>query len=64
MGSTTHGKAVAHESLHTGNFARLENMERELSPEFLKVVQEAAIAAAKTMGNGDHRFSDEVAVDP
>jgi fructose-1,6-bisphosphatase class II len=38
-------------------------MEQDLSREFLKVVQEAAIAAAKTMGIGDRKFSDQAAVE-
>ena len=33
-------------------------MEQDLSREFLKVVEEGAIAAAKTMGIGDRKFSD------
>jgi len=37
-------------------------MELELSLEFLRVVEEAAIAAARTMGEGNARKSDEVAV--
>src|SRR5215831_6764565 len=38
-------------------------MEQDLSREFLKVVQEAPIAAAKTMGIGDRKFSDQAAVE-
>lgn len=38
-------------------------MELELSLEFLRVVEEAAIAAARTMGEGNARKSDEVAVE-
>jgi len=38
-------------------------MEQDLSREFLKVVEEGAIAAAKTMGIGDRKFSDQAAVD-
>jgi len=34
-------------------------MEQDLSREFLKVVEEGAIAAAKTMGIGDRKFSDK-----
>jgi fructose-1,6-bisphosphatase/sedoheptulose 1,7-bisphosphatase-like protein len=37
-------------------------MEQDLSREFLKVVEEAAIAAARTMGIGDRKFSDHAAV--
>ena len=38
-------------------------MEQHLSREFLRVVEEAAIAAARTMGQGDRRGSDQVAVE-
>lgn len=37
--------------------------ERELSLDFLRVCEAAAIAAAKTMGQGDRKFSDRVAVE-
>src|SRR6476659_8451611 len=37
--------------------------ERELSLDFLRVTEEAAIAAARTMGQGDRRGSDHVAVE-
>src|SRR4029453_2080937 len=40
-----------------------ESMEQDLSREFLKVVEEGAIAAAKTMGIGDRKFSDQAAVE-
>jgi fructose-1,6-bisphosphatase class II len=38
-------------------------IEHVLSREFLRVVEEAAIAAARTMGQGDRRHSDHVAVE-
>lgn len=38
-------------------------MERELSREFLRVVEESAIAAARTMGQGDRKFADQAAVE-
>ena len=38
-------------------------MEQDLSRESLKVVEEGAIAAAKTMGIGDRKFSDQAAVE-
>jgi len=38
-------------------------MENLLSREFLRVVEEAAIAAARTMGQGDRHGSDRVAVE-
>lgn len=37
-------------------------MEIQLSLEFLRVVEQAAIAAARTMGQGDRHRADEVAV--
>ena len=38
-------------------------MELELSLEFLKVVEEAAVACSRTMGQGDRHKSDQVAVE-
>ena len=38
-------------------------IERELSPWFLQVVEQAAIAAAHTMGMGDPKHSDRVAIE-
>ena len=38
-------------------------METQLSLEFLRVVEQAAIAAARTMGLGDRRKADQVAVE-
>src|SRR5438045_8138520 len=37
--------------------------ERVLSRDFLRVCEAAAIAAARTMGQGDRKFSDQVAVE-
>ena len=37
--------------------------ERELSLDFLRVCEAAAIAAARTMGQGDRSYSDQVAVE-
>src|SRR6516162_2073667 len=37
--------------------------ERELSLDFLRVVEKAAIAAARTMGQGDRKYADQVAVE-
>src|SRR4029078_13363902 len=37
--------------------------ERELSLDFLRVTEAAAIAAARTMGQGDRKYSDHVAVE-
>lgn len=38
-------------------------MEQELGLDFLRVVEHAAIAAAKTMGQGKRKYSDHVAVE-
>ena len=38
-------------------------MDSDLSLEFLRVVEEAAIACARTMGQGDRHHSDQVAVE-
>ncbi len=39
------------------------SIEQNLSREFLRVVEEAAIAASRTMGQGQRRYSDQVAVE-
>src|SRR5215212_7586722 len=38
-------------------------MEQELGLDFLRVVEAAAIACAHTMGQGDRKYSDHVAVE-
>src|SRR6185369_11003822 len=38
-------------------------IEQLLSREFLRVVEEAAIAAARSMGQGDRKYSDQCAVE-
>jgi len=38
-------------------------MEHELGLDFLRVVEAAGIASAKTMGQGDRKYSDQVAVE-
>ncbi len=38
--------------------------ERELSLDFLRVCEAAAIASARTMGQGDRKYSDHVACKP
>ena len=38
-------------------------IEQDLSREFLRVVEEAAIASAKTMGIGDRKYTDQAAVE-
>src|ERR1700675_5204400 len=37
--------------------------ERELSLDFLRVTEAAAISSARTMGQGDRKYSDHVAVE-
>jgi fructose-1,6-bisphosphatase class II len=39
------------------------NLETDLALEFLRVVEEAAIASAKTMGQGDRKHSDQAATE-
>jgi fructose-1,6-bisphosphatase class II len=41
----------------------MKKVERDLSLDFLRVTEAAAIAAAKTMGKGDRKHSDYVAVE-
>jgi len=38
-------------------------MEQDLAREFLDVVEQAAIATARTMGQGNRKYSDQVAVE-
>jgi fructose-1,6-bisphosphatase II len=40
-----------------------ENIETDLALEFLRVVEKAAIASARTMGRGDRRLADQVATE-
>ena len=40
-----------------------ENIESDLAPKFLRVVENAAIACARTMGQGERELSDKVAVE-
>src|ERR1044071_8857456 len=42
---------------------RERRMEHELGLDFLRVVEAAAIASAHTMGQGDRKYSDHVAVE-
>ncbi|HZR32213.1 MAG TPA: class II fructose-bisphosphatase [Terriglobales bacterium] len=52
---TTNPKALAKSYGH--------NLESDLALEFLRVVEKAAIASARTMGKGDRHLSDQVAVE-
>ena len=40
-----------------------ENLESDLALEFLRVVENAAIASAHTMGQGERKLSDHVATE-
>jgi len=40
-----------------------ENIESDLAPKFIRVVENAAIACARTMGRGERELSDKVAVE-
>jgi len=40
-----------------------ENIESDLAPKFIRVVENAAIASARTMGRGEREFSDKVATE-
>lgn len=40
-----------------------ENIETDLAVEFLRVVEKAAIASARTMGQGDRKLADQVATE-
>src|SRR5215470_15657347 len=48
-----------------GGTARIygENIESDLASRFLRVVEVAAIASARTMGQGDRKLSDQVATE-
>src|SRR5437868_8797753 len=47
----------------TADEAFAQHLEFELALEFVRVVEEAAIAAAHTMGQGDRKLADQVAVE-
>src|SRR5437763_7243721 len=40
-----------------------QNIESDLAPKFIRVVENAAIASARTMGRGERELSDKVAVE-
>ena len=52
---------------HTKNGAKAksfgENIESDLALEFIRVVENAAIASARTMGQGERKLSDHVATE-
>jgi fructose-1,6-bisphosphatase class II len=56
----------APQKLKSGEECKMGNelkTERELSLDFLRVCEAAAIASARTMGQGDRKYSDHVAVE-
>src|SRR3974390_971418 len=54
-------KAAA-DAPHT-RYAPKNNFEADLALEFLRVVEEAAIASAKTMGQGERKRADQMATE-
>src|SRR5215467_10443040 len=54
---------VTTQTVTGNNTATKKHLEFELALEFLRVVEDAAIAAAKTMGQGDRKHADHVAVE-
>lgn len=59
------GIEVKTEAANPENKARSfgENIESDLAPKFIRVVENAAVACARTMGRGDHELSDKVATE-
>jgi fructose-1,6-bisphosphatase class II len=56
--------AALHEpNHHTREEASSMGIEQLLSREFLRVVEEAALAASRTMGQGDRKYADHCAVE-
>src|SRR5262245_36396037 len=56
------------QTIHRHDFRRRgqsmeRKMEHELGLDFLRIVEAAAIASAQTMGQGDRKYSDHVAVE-
>ena len=47
----------------TSHYSPRNNFEADLALEFLRVVEDAAIASAKTMGQGDRKLADQVATE-
>lgn len=56
---------VRTETANAENKARSfgENIESDLAPKFIRVVENAAVACARTMGRGDRDLSDKVATE-
>jgi fructose-1,6-bisphosphatase class II len=56
-------RTVDSEDAHTDERRSFRFMDADLSLDFLRVVEQAAIACAQTMGQGDRHKSDQVAVE-
>ncbi len=56
-------EAVKNDAAKKNNSEFTKHLEFELALEFVRVVEEAAIACAKTMGQGDRKYADQVAVE-
>src|SRR5688500_6280092 len=56
-------KTVGSHEARTEDFTGGKFMDSDLSLDFLRVVEQAAIACAQTMGQGDRHKSDQVAVE-
>jgi fructose-1,6-bisphosphatase II len=54
---------VSSKQSHSTNGQFMKHLEFELALEFVRVVEEAAIASAKLMGRGDRHAADDVAVE-
>ena len=55
--------ATAYARRSEGQELRRGNIESDLALEFLRVVEKAAIASARTMGQGDRKLADQVATE-
>lgn len=65
MATEVRHETVRPEAAHSENKARSfgENIESDLASKFLRVVENAAVASARTMGRGEQKLSDKVAVE-
>src|SRR5271169_1356929 len=50
-------------AVKTASYSPKTNFESDLALEFLRVVEEAAIASAQTMGQGDRKRADQMATE-
>src|ERR1035438_4733437 len=56
-------RAESKPTTDTSQYSPRTNFEADLALEFLRVVEEAAIASAKTMGQGDRKRADHMATE-